>query len=47
MGSFDMIVRVSMKIFMIFGIVKMLQLNTFWKLLNSTLIKKYEQMLVK
>ena len=42
-----MVVRVSIKFFMNFGIVKMLQINTFWKLLKFTLIKSYEQMLVK
>ena len=43
MGSFNMVVRVSMKIFMIFGIVKMLQLNTFWNLSKMALTKTYEQ----
>ena len=38
-----MVVRVSMKIFMIFGIVKMLQLNTFWNLSKMALTKPYEQ----
>ena len=36
-----------MEIFMIFEFVKMPQLNAFWKLLQFTLIKSYEQMLGK
>ena len=43
MGSFNMVVRVPIKIFMIFGIVKMLQLNTFWNLSKMALTKPYEQ----
>ena len=47
MGSFNMIVRFSMNLFHYFGLVRMLQLNTFWKLLKFTLTLSYEPMLVK
>ena len=47
MGSFNMFVRVSMNIFIIFGFVKMLQLNTIWKLPKINLFKGCEQMLAK
>ena len=42
-----MVVRVSMNIFNIFGVVEMLQLSTFLELLQFTLIESYEQRLVK
>ena len=35
-----MVVRVSIKFFMNFGIVKMLQINTLWKLLKFYLNQK-------
>ena len=47
MGSFNINLRASMNIFTIFGIVKMLQINTNWKLSKMSIIKICEQMWVK
>ena len=43
MGSFNIIVRASMNIFINFGNVQVLQINAFWKLSHLTKSKPYEQ----